>query len=375
MDFRSCVLVSGDATTDSRCLRFARVLTSFGKVTILAPGDSETERELEPGIHLQTIAAPRGSLRRRLAWFWQHAPETPAARAAGLCLASDLYVLPAAARAAARNRVPLCFDSRELYPSIASLAARPVTRIFWRAVEQRYASRAQAIFTVNESIAEILRVRYPHVPVELARNYPTSPSKTSGIAVRTALGIPADTVVFISLGGIQEGRGASLYLRAMRDVPDAQLLFLGQGDTAPLAKEASVLGVASRVHFLPAVPSAEVVATAAQADVGLCVIENKGRSYFLSLPNKLFEYLAAGLPVIASNFPEIGRVVHEGQCGVLVDPTDETSIAAAFRVLAGSRDTRVQLAAAAARASRNYDADAEHERLRLVMHGLLHGRG
>ncbi|MBI5645555.1 MAG: glycosyltransferase [Ignavibacteriae bacterium] len=372
MDFRSCVLVSGDATTDSRCLRFARVLTSFGRVTVLAPGDSETERELEPGIHLQTMAAPRGSLRRRLAWFWQHAPGTPAARAAGLCLASDLYVLPAAARAAARNRVPLCFDSRELYPSIASLVARPVTRVFWRAVEQRYASRAQTIFTVNDSIAEILRGRYPRVPVELARNYPSSSSRLPGIDVRASLGVPAEAVLFLSLGGVQDGRGASLYLRAMREVSDAHLLFLGQGDTGQLAEEARVLGVEPRVHFLPAVPSAEVVATAARADVGLCVIENRGRSYYLSLPNKLFEYLAAGLPVIASNFPELSRVVHEGQCGVLVNPSDETTIVAAFRDLAGSRNTRLQLAAAAARASRNYDADAEHDRVTRVISDLLH---
>ncbi|MBN1447376.1 MAG: glycosyltransferase, partial [Bacteroidetes bacterium] len=78
--------------------------------------------------------------------------------------------------------------------------------------------------------------------------------------------------------------------------------------------------VADRVHVLPAVPSEELQQWTASADIGLCMIENLGSSYFLSLPNKLFEYIAAGLPVVGSDFPEIGRVLRESGSGVAVAP-------------------------------------------------------
>jgi glycosyltransferase involved in cell wall biosynthesis len=81
----------------------------------------------------------------------------------------------------------------------------------------------------------------------------------------------------------------------------------------------------TNVHRHPAVRSGEVVDYASSADVGICLIENVSLSYFYSLPNKFFEYIGSGLPVIVSNFPEMGGIVDETGCGWKV-PVDEDAL-------------------------------------------------
>src|SRR6202008_1790834 len=89
-------------------------------------------------------------------------------------------------------------------------------------------------------------------------------------------------------------------------------------------------GVADRVVFAGAVPPEDVGATAAAARGGLCTIRNGGRGYYLFPPNKFFEYLHAGLPVVASDFPELRRIIDSYQAGVTCDPEDPRAIAAAI---------------------------------------------
>jgi glycosyltransferase involved in cell wall biosynthesis len=84
---------------------------------------------------------------------------------------------------------------------------------------------------------------------------------------------------------------------------------------------------------LPSVPVRELPEWTASADIGLCLVEALGESYRLSLPNKLFEYLAAGLPVIASDLPEIARVLQDSRAGILVSPSSSEDVAAALRRL------------------------------------------
>ena len=88
--------------------------------------------------------------------------------------------------------------------------------------------------------------------------------------------------------------------------------------------------MADRVVLAPPVPTGEVVRWAAGADVGLALIQNVSLSYFLSLPNKLFEYVAAGLPVVASDFPDLRRVVEERGLGTVCRPDDPAAIARAI---------------------------------------------
>ena len=91
------------------------------------------------------------------------------------------------------------------------------------------------------------------------------------------------------------------------------------------------LELSARVHFVPLVAPDHVVANARAADLGVVLTQPVSLGYYGSLPNKLFQYLAAGLPVVASHFPELNQIVLGGDVGVACDPRDPQAIAAAIQ--------------------------------------------
>jgi len=116
--------------------------------------------------------------------------------------------------------------------------------------------------------------------------------------------------------------------------------------------------------FMPGwVPLEELPLYTASADVGLCLIENLGYSYYLSLPNKLFQYIMAGVPVLASDFPEIGRIVRETGVGLPVDPSDPEDVADKARRLLEDGGLRRRCSENARRAAEVYNWEVEKVKL------------
>ncbi len=301
----------------------------------------------------------RGSLRQELPRFWRKAEAVLRGLKCDLCAAADLYSLPASARAARALGRPLIYDARELYSSVAALQGRAIMQRFWTGVERRYAPRAKTVLTVNESIAAILREN--HADVRVVRNLPDFPVPAPSRKLREACGIPAGRRILLSQGGVQRGRGAMPLIDAMTELPDCHLVFLGDGELrGEFEAAAGLSGVSDRVSFLPAVPSAALPDWTASADLGMCLIENLGRSYYLSLPNKLFEYIAAGVPVVGSDFPEIGAVLRGTGAGIAVDPGDRDLIVRAVRTLLDDTDRRARAQSACLAAAEKYHW--KHER-------------
>lgn len=100
-----------------------------------------------------------------------------------------------------------------------------------------------------------------------------------------------------------------------------------------IMKMADELGVKSRIKYQRAVPYNLMWKYVGACDIGLVLILGKARSYFLSLPNKLFEYIQAGIPVLASDFPEISQIVKQYNIGVLCRPDNEEKIKEALNIL------------------------------------------
>jgi glycosyltransferase involved in cell wall biosynthesis len=167
--------------------------------------------------------------------------------------------------------------------------------------------------------------------------------------------------VIAYVGGLMRGRGLEQMIDALPHIPEVALRAIGpgaEGYRATLRERAAALGVEDRVELLEPVPPAAVQAALAGATAGLCLIQPICRSYELSLPNKLFEYAAAGLPVLASDLPVIASVVRAGGIGVVVPAADPVAIADGIRRLL---DPAVHASAAAA--SRRFAATStwEHE--------------
>jgi glycosyltransferase involved in cell wall biosynthesis len=252
----------------------------------------------------------------------------------------DLTGLPAAVRAKERAGGLVVYDSHELFLESGSNASRPrwAKWILGR-LERRLAARTIALVTVNRTLGQILSKRLAAQRVVVVHNCPPrwSPPPSPGDPLRAAAGISASTPVVLYHGGFTRDRGLLELADSMLEpgLEATHVVFLGygplDGELRARAEEGSSGG---RIHVLGAVPPDVLPEWVATADVGAMPNQPRTANELLSTPNKLFESLAVGLPVVSSDFPERRAIVMDdpdGPLGALCDPTDIRSIAAAIR--------------------------------------------
>jgi glycosyltransferase involved in cell wall biosynthesis len=251
--------------------------------------------------------------------------------------AHDMEALPVAAAAARRDGTQYVYDSHEIFMAWGPILQQP-SWLRWAMArwERRLTRGAAALITVNGPIARELGRRLGPRRTVVIHNCPPrwDPPAVPEDRLRSAAGIPAEAPVVLCHGGFQAGRGLEETAVALSQpgLERAHLVFLGYRPAviAPILGSAALAG---RVHYLPAVPPPDVTAWVAGADVDVMAILPLDQNSYLSTPNKLFESLAAGVPVVSSDLPERRRILAEdpaGPLGALCNPRDPASIAAAI---------------------------------------------
>lgn len=226
----------------------------------------------------------------------------------------SLAVLPLCAVLSLLKGTRLVYDAHELETETAgSVGAR---KRLARIVEWVFIRFCDRVIVVSNSIAEWYRMHYRLENVFVVRNVPQQQPDVvephSGL--RKACGIGEGALVFLYQGLMAPGRGIHLLLDVFaEEPPDHHLVFLGYGQEVPKIQEAARRS--PNIHYHPAVPPREVNRYTAGADVGISLIENVSLSYYYCLPNKLFEYIGCGLPVIVSDFPDMAQVIDETGSG------------------------------------------------------------
>ncbi len=278
--------------------------------------------------------------------------------------AHDAAMLAPGWYAARRARALLVYDSHELATGVAYHAR------FWAwlvsRIERSIVPRCDSVITVSEGIAREIQRRYglERAPV-VVRNVPDLPPPDPGAPpLRASLGIDGSAPLVLHHGALAVDRGCEGLLRAMQLLPSAHLLWLGAEGSyaAGIQRLGEDLGLADRVHFRPPVPLAELLGHSAQADVGVTLLEGVSENHRLALPNKVFEYVAADIPVVASDLPELAGLVREHGIGWTVDPADPASVAEGIRSALAARSDP-ELAERLARAAEVLSWSRERERL------------
>ena len=273
----------------------------------------------------------------------------------------DLNTLYIGAMCKKRTGARLVYDSHELQTERNRMTKWWRRWAAWN--ERRWLPYADAMIVASPSWIGINREKYGSVPAISASiiNTPELVQIDQPRDLRGELDIAPDAPILLYQGSIQENRGIEPAIDAITMLESAVLVVVGYGYHRPvLETEVRRRGLEDRVKFFGPIPNDELLDWTAAADIGLCNIVNSSLSYYTSLPNKLFEYIIAGIAVIGSDSPEIGRIVKEEGVGEVADPIDPSDLAKAARTILDDLD---RYRAATRTAAQKYNWSVEERKL------------
>ncbi|MBI9114760.1 glycosyltransferase family 4 protein [Sanguibacter suaedae] len=298
--------------------------------------------------------------------YWRHARKAVTRWGPDIVHANDGNTLQPAMALGRTLGVPYVYDSHELWTQRNVAGPRPLATVVERRIETRGIRRADAVVTVSPSIARYLQDTYglAETPT-LVRNVPPAAQATSDPAdgrLRALAGLAPHHKVIAYGGRITTNRGLEETIAALAALDDdVHLVVLGYGAPAYLAAleaHATGLGVRDRMHLVGKVPSAEVSAALADADASVVFVRPTCLSYLWSLPNKLFESIHGGLPVVAADLPDTRRIVEEHGVGEVFSSDDPQEMARTIaRVVA--HPERYRAAARLAAGELTWEREAE----------------
>ncbi|MHB9040669.1 MAG: glycosyltransferase [Melioribacteraceae bacterium] len=246
---------------------------------------------------------------------------------ADLYFAEDLYTLPFVTAIAKLKRAKVYYNSRELYAFLGGLRNRPFLQSIVTRVEKFFITKVDLVLTTGEMDSEFIEKFYGIKNTLVIRNIPLLQTPTAKIDFRKLYNIPDDKLILLYQGVLLEGRGVQMIMRTMVKLTNTVLVILGDGEQKNnFQKLAQQLNISERVFYAGTIGQRELINYTAGGDVGLSLIENISVSYYHALPNKLFEYIMAGLPVLCSNLPQMKKIVEEYQVGESISVENENNI-------------------------------------------------
>ena len=288
--------------------------------------------------------------------------------------------IPVALGLGARDGAPVVYDARDIYVHARNIARLPgPARRLFRRVERRWARSAKRVMTVNRPYADVMARSFgvPLPAIVMNCSYRREPPATAPRRFHEALALGPTARVVLYQGGLAPDRGIEQLIEALPSLAgNVHLCLLGYGPLEPnFVAEARRDVHRGRLHVLPAVPPDDLLEWVASADIVAMPIQPSTLNHRLTTPNKLFEAMAAGVPVVASDLPGMAPIVGETGCGVVCDPTDPAAIADAVRSIfalpAAERKAMAGRALAAAAGPYSWEAQVE---VLLAEYGRLTGR-
>lgn len=327
------VLVSNDLSFDQRVQKTCRVLESKGHTVHLLGRELPNSVEYTgPGtctrfkLKHNTGVRFYASLMRSI-YKWLKSNDYD-------CIwSNDLDTLLPALMAGGRKGVPIVYDSHEYFTEAAGLTNAPLKRRIWLAVEKMTIPYIGRMITVNSSIAKKYSDKYG-VKVDVVRNMPELSAEVPQMGSREEFekyGVPTDLPILLMQGAFMDrDRGAAEAVSAIEKMQGVRLVLVGAGiEWEEASERVNEPSLRDKLYCIPRLPYLELKKLTASADVGLSLDKALHENYTLSLPNKLFDFIHAGLPIVASPMVEVKRIVEENGVGVVTTEVSDEAIAKA----------------------------------------------
>ncbi len=292
-----------------------------------------------------------------------------------LLVANDLDTLLPNFLVSKLRRIPLVYDSHEYFTEVPEIQNRPIVKWVWKLIEKSIFPGLKYVMTVSDSIADRYKIEYGLRPITV-RNCSRKSDNIIPVS-KKEIGIPDDHLLLVFQGtGINISRGGEELVDAIFRTERFILLIIGSGDALPdLKSKVSELNIGERVRFIDRLPWDEVMRYTRAADIGLSLDKNTNLNYQFSLPNKLFDYIGAGIPVIVSDLPEVKKIVTLYHCGITISEVSAEKISEALMELLYRPDTLSFLKENAKVAAKNLNWEIESEIVKELYKEVLRNNG
>ncbi|MCX7945106.1 MAG: glycosyltransferase family 4 protein [Deltaproteobacteria bacterium] len=287
----------------------------------------------------------------------------------------DLPVLKPAIVLSALRNVPLIYDAHEIYPSQKVLPLRLRIRSYLN--EKLYVKYADYVITVNEFIADIMRKRYGISDIGVIMNCAKSdngfdPNSYRGL-LREKLKLKKDDRIVLFQGWISQERNLDAIVRAFKYVGEKiKLVIIGYGPYEERLREiVKKERLKRRVFFFGSVPSDEILKYTSGADIGIIPYEPIDENHLYCSPNKFFEFIISGVPVISNDLPFFKKMNEKYGVGVTADMKRPLELA---KVLKSIIDDEIRLGALrenALKAASELNWDVEEKKLFEIYNKVL----
>ena len=231
-----------------------------------------------------------------------------------ILLSNDLDTLPANFLVLILKRTKLVYDSHEYFTEVPELLGHKTKKHIWEIIEKAILPKLKFTYTVCDSIAGIYNAKY-NINMKVVRNIPKCSDKKilSKQKIR-------DRKIILYQGALNMGRGIETVIHAMHYVDNAEFWIIGDGDESEKLKSlVNKENLNDKVVFFGKIPFEQLYEYTQQATVGITLEENTGLNYYYALPNKLFDYIHAGIPVLGSDLPEISSIIKKYDIGLVAN--------------------------------------------------------
>jgi len=290
-----------------------------------------------------------------------------------LLVANDLDTLLPNYLVSKIKNLPLVYDSHEYFTGVPEIQNRPFVKWVWKSIERNIFPHLKYVITVSDLIADQYKTEYDIRPLTV-RNCSRECSYINKFT-RDEIGVDDDHLLLILQGnGINIDRGGEELIRAVSYAEKTFLLIVGSGDSLDnLKKSVLDLKLGERVRFINSVPWAQLMRYTKSADIGFSLDKNSNQNYRFSLPNKLFDYLSAGIPVIAGDLPEVTKIISENKCGIIISEVTPERISEAIMELINNTEKLSLMKKNASLASEKLTWEKESAKVKTLYERVING--
>ena len=310
----------GDFFYDARCINMALSLKKNYAVFVFSHYKKIHSHKSFDKINFIKIQLSSFGILR----YWEHYNKTLRALRKhdfDIIIACDVYSLASSIYAKPKQKV--VYDCREIYSALSAHQKKPIHRCLLAIYEKYFLQYVNNALVTAETDLHYLKKKYnrcKNVDWQIIYNYPTNYSPQAKVNIYKLYNIPTDNKVILYQGVVNRGRGVGQLIKLIEKTTMYSALIVGDGAYKKYyIKLATSLNVLDRVHFVSKVPYLKLFEYTFACNVGWSVISSSSISYKFALPNKLFEYMLCGLPTIASNLPNIQKIILKYSSGEIVE--------------------------------------------------------